>query len=221
MTERSPIPADLTQRDAAVRARALEASQAALREIAIQQTTDEMSHDDGRHGDLEGAYNTVIDTARCALILSPVWPPAHAPDEAKSRVIGSVIDGTNAQAGVHQVTTHETGGVTDPIPGANDEEFSGPFTSAIFNKADAARNAALREDVNDHISALGDAFDVVREETLKEQAANRAELVAALRGAIEHWSHISDEELQEESLANNTRAKALLAARAVLARATS
>lgn len=47
----------------------------------------------------------------------------------------------------------------------------GPFISPTFNRADAARNAALRENINDHISALGDAFAVVWREAIEEAAA--------------------------------------------------
>jgi hypothetical protein len=47
----------------------------------------------------------------------------------------------------------------------------GPFISSTFNRADAARNAVLRENVNDHISALGDAFAVVWREAIEAAAA--------------------------------------------------
>lgn len=78
--------------------------------------------------------------------------------------------------------------------------MTGPFISETFNRADAARNAALREDVNDHISALGDAFEVVRSETAKESAdeidrlrARIEALEGALRQAANHLALASDD----------------------------
>lgn len=83
-------------------------------------------------------------------------------------------------------------------------ELVGPFTSPTFNRADVARNAALRENINDHISALGDAFEVVRRETLeaaavlcdRHAAEETSERVSAGRDAAAYhlWAQQSHEE---------------------------
>lgn len=129
MTDRNPIPyclSHLTQRDAAVRARALEDAARDIKALTIQSSFNDW--DDG--------YNAALKTAASDVLSLIPTPPAPAPDEAKSRVIGSVIDGTNAQAGVHQVTTHETGGVTDPIPGVDEAAIRAELLAAARGYVD-------------------------------------------------------------------------------------
>lgn len=171
MTEPSPTPAclsHLTQRDAAVRSRALREAALRVRPWNWETPSDWTCH-----------ARDAMDHFERILALIPTPPaPAPAPDEAAIRA-------------------------------------SGPFTSAIFNKADAARNAALRENVNDHISALGDAFNVVRQETLNEQAAIRAELVAEYRRLM----NVCDDLIRGTTDPGSEAFAAIYCSRAILARA--
>lgn len=56
-----------SQADAQKATARIAALEAALKEIAQQKTTDEMDPLDVRFGDYEGAYDTMIETARAAL----------------------------------------------------------------------------------------------------------------------------------------------------------
>lgn len=55
-----------------------------------------------------------------------------------------------------------------------------PFVNPLWNRADAVRNAHLNDDANDHISALGAAFDLVDREARREGEAAGLERAAAL-----------------------------------------
>lgn len=70
-----------------------------------------------------------------------------------------------------------------------------PFKYALWNEADAARNRALSEDANDHISALGEAFNVIRRGTLEEAARVCDDDMALSKRALQRSGSLTANEI--------------------------